>query len=153
MKIILLNIEFWKTKIKKLFLILSSQGFFFSFFSFAFWRCCSVVSWLPSLLWGWPSLYHCSSLEAFSMFSVPLQFDHLCLGVVFYMFTLLGVHRASKISKLMSFTKFVKIWAIISLNNFLTHSVSLLSFLGSRYIHVRLLDVVLQDSEVLFIFL
>lgn len=54
----------------------------------------------------------CSSLGACRIFSLSLVFSSLtkmCLGVVFFVFFLLGVCRASWNCKLIFFTKFMKI--------------------------------------------
>lgn len=92
-----------------------------------------------------------SFLMLFSRFSLYLDFSSftmMFLVVLLFAFILLRICWGSWISKLIFFTNFGKILAMMSSNTFLAHSLSF-PFCYFNYMHVRLLDILPQITRML----
>lgn len=95
-----------------------------------------------------------SFLKLLSRFSLYLDFSSLTmifLVVLSFAFILLRICWGSWISKLIFFTNFGKILAMMFSNTFLAHSLSF-SFCYFNYMHVRLLDIFPQVTGLLEFF-
>lgn len=95
-----------------------------------------------------------SFLKLLSIFSLYLDFSSftlMFLVVLLFAFILLRICWGSWISKLIFFTSFGKMLAMMSSNTFLAHSLSF-SFCYFNYMHVRLLDIFPQVTGLLGVF-